>query len=194
MKNEASVNQAERIEIKEIKGPWTVSFDTAWGGPAIIKYDTLKDWTLSPVEGIKYYSGSAKYSCTFNLPDTFNYKAGRNIFIDIGKVFNIARIKLNDRNLGIVWTTPTAIKISGVVKKGENRLEIEVINLWINRLIGDEAKPWDGIENGNWPGWLADSKPRTSGRYTFTTHRFYKEGDKLSPSGLLGPVKILVSQ
>jgi hypothetical protein len=51
-------------------------------------------------------------------------------------------------------------------------------------------KPFDGIENGKWPDWLINGKPRTSGRYTFTTHHYYKKGDQLSESGLLGPVRI----
>jgi hypothetical protein len=79
------------------------------------------------------------------------------------------------------------------MKNKDNNLEIKVANLWINRLIGDENKPWDGVENGKWPEWLSEGKPRTSGRLTFTTHRYYKKGDKLIQSGLIGPVGIDIS-
>ncbi|HYA48736.1 MAG TPA: hypothetical protein VEG35_03470, partial [Burkholderiales bacterium] len=64
-------------------------------------------------------------------------------------------------------------------------------NLWINRLIGDEAEPWDGVKNGKWPAWLLEGRPRPTRRLTFTTHRFYKTGDPLVPSGLLGPVRVM---
>ena len=38
-----------------------------------------------------------------------------------------------------------------------------------------ENKPDDGVKDGKWPEWLLEGKPRTSGRYTFTTHRYYKK-------------------
>jgi hypothetical protein len=65
-----------------------------------------------------------------------------------------------------------------------------VANLWINRLIGDESESWDGIENGKWPEWLINGTQRPSKRYTFTTHRYYKKGDPLVESGLIGPVNV----
>ena len=64
-------------------------------------------------------------------------------------------------------------------------------NLWINRLIGDEKFPDDGIKNGKWPEWLLNGSSRPTGRYTFTTHHYYKKDDPLMPSGLLGPVEIV---
>ena len=84
------------------------------------------------------------------------------------------------------------MKITDVVKDKGNQLEIEVVNLWGNRLIGDENMPDDGVNNGKWPEWLLEGKPRTSGRYTFTTHRCYKKDMLLQVSGLLGPVLIQV--
>jgi len=62
---------------------------------------------------------------------------------------------------------------------------------WINRLIGDENEPWDGVVNGQWPQWLLTGNARPTKRLTFTTHRFYRQGDPLVPSGLLGPVRLL---
>jgi hypothetical protein len=83
------------------------------------------------------------------------------------------------------------VNIANVVKKKGNRLEIEVANLWPNRIIGDERLPDDGVQDGKWPSWLLEKKPRTSGRYTFTTHRYYTKDSPLLKSGLIGPVKIM---
>jgi hypothetical protein len=102
----------------------------------------------------------------------------------------MARIKINGRYAGTVWTSPGEIDITGLVKNRNNHLEIEVANLWINRLIGDEAEPWDGITAGKWPEWFLDGTPRPTNRLTFTTHRYYRKDDQLSRSGLLGPVTI----
>jgi len=70
-------------------------------------------------------------------------------------------------------------------------LEIEVANLWLNRLIGDEQLPDDAIKDGKWPDWLINHQPRTSGRHTFATHKFYDKNTPLIKSGLIGPVTIL---
>jgi hypothetical protein len=105
-------------------------------------------------------------------------------------VKNLARVRLNGRDLGVVWTAPWEVRITGLVRPAGNRLEIEVANLWINRLIGDEQLPDDGVQGGRWPEWILNGTPRPSQRFTFTTHRFYKEDDPLQPSGLLGPVTI----
>jgi hypothetical protein len=80
--------------------------------------------------------------------------------------------------------------VTDAVRSGDNRLEVEVANLWANRLIGDEQLPYDGISDGQWPGWLEEGRPRESGRYTFTTHRYYTADSPLLPSGLLGPVAV----
>ncbi|MDR1154158.1 MAG: hypothetical protein LBL04_05555, partial [Bacteroidales bacterium] len=78
----------------------------------------------------------------------------------------------------------------GAVKSKNNALEIEVVNLWPNRLTGDEQLPYDGPEHGRWPQWLLDGKPRTSERYTFAAHRHYNKNSPLLESGLIGPVTI----
>ena len=80
--------------------------------------------------------------------------------------------------------------ITGLLKEEENVLEIEVANLWPNRLIGDEQLPDDGIKDEKWPEWLVQDKKRTSGRYTFTTYKHYTKESPLLKSGLLGPVTI----
>jgi hypothetical protein len=114
----------------------------------------------------------------------------------LGTVKNIARVRLNDRDLGVVWCAPWQEDITGVVKRSGNEMEIAVANLWVNRLIGDERLPPDCeySEGGNltrWPEWLLRGEPRPSqGRITFTTWKHYAKDSVLLPSGLIGPVTI----
>jgi len=176
--------------VMTLSGPWTVAFDSAWGGPERIVFDRLDDWSKREEEGIRHYSGIATYSMTFDLPGSKAASKDRDLCLDLGVVKNLARVRLNGRDLGVVWTAPWRVRISDAVREKGNRLEIEVANLWINRLIGDESEPWDGAEDGQWPVWLLEGKPRPSRRFTFTTHRFYKKDDPLVGSGLLGPVRV----
>ncbi|MDD4191257.1 MAG: glycosyl hydrolase [Mangrovibacterium sp.] len=174
--------------IATLEGPWTLAFDTLMGGPGEVVFETLDDWSRCPEEGIRFYSGIARYSKTFDRPEP----AGQSeVFLDLGVVRNIARVWLNGVNLGVVWTAPWQVRITDAVKEKNNMLEIEVANLWANRLIGDESLPDDGIKDRQWPEWVLNGTPRPTGRFTFTTHRFYKKDDPLLESGLLGPVRIL---
>jgi len=166
---------------------WSINFDQKWGGPKEILADSLFDWSKSIEEGIKFYSGTASYHHTFEFEG--NHKSS--VFIDLGEVKNLARVRLNGKEIGTLWTAPWRLEISDVIRKGKNTLEIEVVNLWANRLIGDEKKPYDGPVGEAWPDWLLKGEKRTSGRYTFTTTRQYTQDSPLLPSGLIGPVRIV---
>jgi len=117
-------------------------------------------------------------------------------FVALGKVKNFARVKLNGRDLGILWKAPFRLDVTGVVKPGANTLDVEVTNLWPNRLIGDEQQPPEvdyapGGEIRKLPAWLVAGKPKPkSKRYTFATWRFYDKDSPLLESGLIGPVAI----
>ncbi len=165
---------------------WKINFNVKWGGPEEFVTDSLFDWSTSKIEGIKFYSGTATYR------QTFEYDGGGQgkLFIDLGDVKNMASVRLNGKELGTLWTAPWSLEISQVIKKGKNEIEIEVVNLWANRLIGDEHKPYDGVIGDQWPEWLLKGLPRTSGRFTFTTTQQYNKNSPLLPSGLIGPVKI----
>ncbi len=184
-------NFAQPRVLFEVNNLWKLSFDPKWGGPENVVFDSLVDWTSRTEEGIKYYSGIATYHRTINIPKDVVSDKNTEIFLDLGEVNNLARVRINGKDLGVVWTDPFRVKITEVVVAGENQIGIEVANLWPNRLIGDEQKPDDGIKNGQWPEWLLNGKPRTSGRYTFTTFKHYKADSPLLKSGLIGPVKIL---
>jgi hypothetical protein len=182
-----SANVSELKTLATLDAPWTVSFDPKWGGPESVVFDKLIDWITHPDDGIKYYSGTAFYRQSFDMPD---YEKGGKLYLDLGKVKNMARIRLNGKDLGTVWTAPWRVDVTNAVKSKGNELEIEVVNLWTNRLIGDEYLPYDGVEHGQWPKWLLEGKPRTSGRYTFASINFYRKESKMLESGLIGPVEL----
>ena len=148
-----------------------MSFDPKWGGPGTVTFDELQDWSKNENSGIKYYSGIAIYHKTFDLPESF--EPGSQIYLDLGRVHEMARLRLNGRDLGVVWCAPWQVDITDALKPGVNKLEIEVANLWPNRLIGDAAKPQEERLS-----WTIEEHP-------------YKAESKLLPSGLLGPVNIL---
>ena len=197
----AGKNFPEKTRVGTLDGSWELSFDPKWGGPAAVEFDKLSDWTTRPEEGIRYYSGIAEYRKNFDLGGAGDSaKSGAavsdrgvrgRIYLDLGEVRNMARVWLNGKDLGVVWTAPWQVDITDFVKQKGNQLKIEVANLWPNRLIGDEHLPDDGIKDSQWPEWLTQGKPRTSGRYTFTTFRHYTKDSPLLRSGLLGPVTIM---
>jgi hypothetical protein len=186
----------------EITGSWQVSFDPKWGGPKKpVTFATLEDWTKRPEPGVKYFSGTAVYTKTFDLPKLETGKQKSAIFLDLGTVHALAEVWLNGKNLGVVWTAPWRVDISSAVKSKRNKLEIKVTNVWANRLIGDEQQPADCVfgrgDMGSggplkfFPDWFVKGQPRpSSGRFTFTTWNYFTKGSPLVPSGLLGPVAI----
>jgi hypothetical protein len=176
--------------IAMLDGTWKLTFDPAFGGPGEVVFDRLEDWTQRPEEGIKYYSGSVIYQKNFKLSKSQLSSDSRR-WIHLGEVYNLAEVTLNGQNLGTLWTAPWSLDISKAVKEGDNQLQIKVVNLWPNRLIGDEKIPSDGIANRKWPEWLLQKQPRKSARTTFATYNFYKKDAPLLKSGLIGPVVIL---
>jgi hypothetical protein len=124
---------------------------------------------------------------------------GRRLYLDLGKVQVMASIRVNGKDLGILWKQPYCVEVTDALKPGANTLEVQVANLWINRQIGDEQLPEDSERNPNgtlkqWPQWLLDGKTSPTGRYTFTSWRLWHEDSPLVESGLLGPVKLRVAQ
>jgi hypothetical protein len=161
-----------------LEGPWTVAFDAKRGGPAEpVRFDRLVDWTTRPESGIKYFSGTAVYTRKFDLPSATLPAAlgGQRLILDLGEVHEVASVKLNGQDLGIVWMHPARMDITSVVKPVGNDLEIKVVNLWPNRLIGDSALP---------PGQ----------QFTMTNIHHFTKTSQLLPSGLLGRVQILAAQ
>jgi hypothetical protein len=166
----ASRNDIDYTTISELSGPWTVEFDTKWGGPASARFDTLANWTSREEPGIKYYSGTAVYRKDFEVPAAATNKS---VHIDLGAVRELAEVKVNGRSCGIVWVPPFQVDISRTIKAGVNHLEVEVVNFWPNRIIGDD--------------FLPDTE-----RLTRTNIRQLSRKTPLMPSGLIGPVRLRV--
>ncbi len=184
-------NWVDTVPVQEIAGPWAVAFDPKWGGPAQVTFDKLDDWSKRPEDGIKYYSGTAGYQTTFQYKPA---SASTKTWLDLGKVAVMAQVTLNGKDLGILWKPPYRVDVTDAIRAGENRLEVKVVNLLINRQIGDEQLPDDRDPSGatlrSWPQWLQEGKPSPTGRFTFSTYRLWKKTDALVESGLLGPVTI----
>ena len=158
----------------EITGAWTVQFDPKWGGPASAVFDQLVSWTQRPEAGIKYFSGTAIYRKTFDLPEALR-GAGQHLTLDLGDVKNLAEVRLNGKNLGVFWALPFRVDVTDAIKATGNSLEIEVVNFWPNRIIGDQSLPPEK-------------------RLTRTNIRKLTKNTLLMESGLLGPVSVLAEK
>jgi hypothetical protein len=137
----AERNSPDYKTLQQIQGPWDVYFDPKWGGPGKVSFDRLISWTERPEQEIRYYSGKATYTTTFHLSGLKT--TGQNYVLDLGEVLDvgIARVKLNGKDLKVIWTKPFQVDITGIAQNGENTLEIEVVNSWRNRLIADRDLP-----------------------------------------------------
>lgn len=98
-----------------------------------------------------------------------------------------------------IWKPPFEVDVTANAHPGPNSLEIQVVNLWPNRLIGDEQLPedceWQTPSNAGaalvkWPAWLLEGNPSPTGRITFATWKHWTKDSPLLESGLLGPVTL----
>jgi hypothetical protein len=163
--------QTTESTVATVNGPWEVTFQPDRGAPPKITMDRLSSWSDSSDEGVKYFSGEGTYTKTLQAPANW-FKSGNRLWIDLGAVKDLAEVSLNGKPLGILWKPPFRAEVTGVLKPGPNKLEIEVTSLWANRIIGDR-------------------QPNATKQYTFTSPKFYKASSPLVPSGLLGPVQVI---
>jgi hypothetical protein len=120
----------------------------------------------------------------------------RRFYLDLGKVDVMAEVRVNGKPIGTCWKAPYRLDVTDALKVGPNDLEIKVVNLWINRMIGDESLSEDSERNPNgtltkWPDWLTQGKPSPTGRLTFTSWKLWHKDEPLAESGLIGPVTIM---
>ncbi len=171
----AKTNGTEPERVQEIAGPWTVHFDPKWGGPASVEFDALVSWPTRSEPGIKYYSGTAVYEKSFDLAGLSTRNASARCWLDLGDVHELAEVKVNGKSCGIVWSPPFRVDITDAVQPGNNRLQVEVVNFWPNRIVGDQFLPPEE-------------------RFTKTNIRRLTRDTPLETAGLLGPVTVLQSE
>lgn len=168
--------------IATVPGPWTVTFLDAGGPQQPLTLQTLAPWHTSDHPPVRYYSGTARYTTTFELPQAAADQP-QDLLLDLGEVGQIAEVWLNGRPLGSDWMPPYRIELGAAARPGKNQLEIQVTNLWANRLIGDA-----GLALGETVGKNV-YRPYTQGTlYTQVTG--LGRDHPLFPSGLAGPVRI----
>ncbi len=161
----------------ELKQPWTVHFPAKWGAPESISLKQLASWTEHANAGVRNFSGVARYETTFDVPASW-LADSRQIHIDLGRLWAVGRVTLNDKPLGIVWKPPFRLDITKAALAGKNRLEVEIANTWANRLVGDAGLPLD------------QRFCRTN--ITVTNGKPWKDVP-LRESGLVGPVRLIPS-
>jgi hypothetical protein len=151
-----------------INTPWQVAFEEGKRGPETpVVFNQLADWKDLADERIRYFSGEAVYTTSFTL----DRLPSKELYIDLGNVMVMAKVKINGQDVGGVWTYPYRLNITDYLQEGENTLEVTVVNNWQNRLIGDQQ--------------LSENE-----RPTWTPVNPWKADSPLQSSGLLGPVEI----
>lgn len=166
----ADANFPRPETLAELRGGWRVDFlDKLRGPERLVPFDSLMSWSEHPDPEIRHYSGTAVYRNSFLLPDL---PPGRRIGLDLGGVSVMARVRVNGAPAGGVWTAPYEVDITPNARPGRNDVEIEVVNTWVNRLIGDRSLP---------PGK----------RTTWAPVNPWKASSPLQKSGLTGPVRVV---
>lgn len=155
-------------EVLTIDTPWKVTLTPMVGKVRKLNLDRLYDLSKSEDDEISHFSGNITYTTTFRLPAL---EPGKRMVLDLGDVRDMAKVKVNGKYAGGVWTEPYTVDVTDFVKKGKNTLEIEVVNTWMNRLIGDSR--------------LTDDE-----RQTWTFYRTHNATTPLQSTGLLRDVKL----
>jgi hypothetical protein len=184
---------------QEIAGAWDVQLDPKWfypdgGTGGKVRFEQLADWTKRPEVAVQHYSGVAVYRKVFDFAGGLGNAgtAHSPLYLNLGVVKNVARVRVNGRDLGTVWTAPwQAAMPEGLLKEKGNELIIEVANLWPNRLIGDATLPegerrtatnvrtYDTMKSGTYGCRRCDERRKTG------------KPAELLPAGLLGPVTLM---
>jgi len=163
-------NSPEPEVLKALDEEWSVEFENKVFGPdEAVKFTSLSSWTGSDDWRVKYYSGTATYTSEFTLDEIPEGE----LFLNLGEVGVMAQLSLNGEDLGVTWMAPYRLHAKDHLVAGVNHLEIKVVNVWRNRMVGDMSLP-------------------EGERFTTYTVADLREGEELIPSGLLGPVSIEV--
>ena len=125
---------------QETAGAWELRFPPGVGAPERITLEKLISWSEHSSPGVRYFSGTATYTKTIAIPPQMLGK-NRRLYLDLGNVQVMAQVSLNGKDLGILWKSPYRVEITDTAKVGDNALQVQVTNLWVNRMVGDETLP-----------------------------------------------------
>ena len=192
-------HQPASVEEITLNNPWTIKFDDG----KTVEWTALLPWNESSDDNIKYYSGTARYTQHLYLKELDrNYK----YVLDLGEVKNLAVVKVNGKTCGTLWRPPFTVDITDALLGGDNTLEIDVTNLWVNRMVGDEQEPDDvewsepvtfsaapnspsiGRFMKEVPEWLSKGMARRTKRKAGVSMKFFEKDSPLLRSGMMGPV------
>ena len=194
----AAQNVLGRQSTVAVDGAWELSFPAGSGVPATVTLDKLVSWTERPEEEIRYFSGTATYHKRI---DSFARTPGTHVVLDLGDVRELCEVTVNGKDFPVLWKKPYSVDITDAIGDGAVDIRIRVANAGANRLIGDERKPddctwtdksWSGPHLTCWPEWMTNGTARVSGRRTFMTWHHWSKDDQPLPSGLLGPVNLVL--
>lgn len=160
----------------KIVGVWKVDFvDGAPALPASFSTDVLKSWTELGGAESKRFAGTGRYQIEFELP---GIKADQ-WCLELGEVRESARVFVNDREVGTRFAFPYKILIGKYLKPGTNTLAIEVTNLSANRIrdLDTRKVSWKKFYDINF--------------VNVNYKKFDASKWSLTPSGLLGPVRLV---
>jgi hypothetical protein len=181
-RNLPTYNELLETQTVEITSTWKLSFPENWGAPASVRLDKLISWTEHEEKGINYFSGTATYENSFTVTKE-TMKNKKAISINLGEVYDVAEILVNGKSAGVLWTKPYKLNIEEFVKEGENKLEMKITNLWINRLTGDINLP------------EGEKLTRTNRPPVTDTNTGYEDLTwRIQTSGLLGPVQLKIAK
>ena len=156
-------------EEKQVE-PWEISFRESG---LTLKDQQLFDWSKHENEKIRYFSGHARYTTAWKLKRKNLPK--KRAWLSLPNVKDIAHVWINGKDCGYAWTAPYEVEITGALKKGKNKIEIEVVNTWHNALRGaDQGKaPYEGI---------------------WTNAKYRAKGDNLLPAGLVEQPALIIEK
>jgi len=166
----ARADVVEETLIASIDGPWNVAFQADRGAPQTLLLETLQSLSENEEAGIRYFSGIATYQNTLVLENDPTDHAA--MWLDLGMIGDVAEVIVNGEPAGITWLAPYRVNIAPFVKPGENAIEVRVANVWANRLIGDAQPGAEKVARVAAPTYVPNAP--------------------LRPSGLIGPVQVIV--
>ena len=193
-----AVRTEERRPLGDV---WNVGFVPKVDDPFTVESFRLEDFSLSEDDRIRYFSGTATYTSSFTIGKD-DLSGGRKVFMDLGELNDIAELRVNGKEVAVLWYPPYRTDVTGFLHKGENSVSIAVTNNWANRLIGDERHEPDfewGTDRGesmgramsSFPEWfMKDGERPSKDRKAFVIWSYFREDSQLQPAGLLGPVAL----